>query len=362
MRHGLSGIGRFGTLAALAAVLPGCIPAGAVRADDAQLRPPGGYRGPSPANQVQGDGVTALPGARPAWEAKPVTPNAVTVKDGSYTVQSGDTLRAIGARTGAGSEAIARANNLVAPYVIHPGDRLTIPGGRYHRVNAGETGIAIARAYGVPWGDIVTANGLQPPYILRVDQRVLIPGAGDGGALAGDARRATLQLDIDSIVTGGEPAVGGRDKPVSGSPSSTRMLSSTTALAPPARFNGRFQWPVRGTVVTKFGPAGTGVVNTGLKIAVPLDTPIQASADGVVAYVGSDIPSLGGIIIVKHDATWSSVYGHASQLLVSRGQSVKRGQVIALSGDSGFADRPEVHFEIRKGRTPVDPLAELPPR
>lgn len=364
MKSNLSGIGRGALIVTAAASLSGCIPPGAVRADDAQGRAPGGYRGPSPANQVQGDGVTALPGAPPAWEAKPVTPNAVTAKDGRYIVQSGDTLRAIGARTGAGSEAIARANALAAPFVIHPGDTLTIPGGRYHRVNAGETGIAIARAYGVPWGDIVTANALEPPYTLRVDQRVLIPGAGSGGGATsgGDTRHAGLQLDIDSIVSGGEPAVGGRDKPVSGSPSSARVLSSTTAVAPPAHFNGRFAWPVRGTVVAKFGPGGTGVVNDGLKIAVPLDTPIQASADGVVAYVGSGIPGLGGIVILKHDNTWSSVYGHASQLLVSRGQSVKRGQVIALSGDSGFADRPEVHFEIRKGRTPVDPLAELPPR
>ena len=61
-------------------------------------------------------------------------------------------------------------------------------------------------------------------------------------------------------------------------------------------------------------------------------------------------------------STFTTVYGHAGQLLVQRGQSVKKGQMIALSGNSGFADRPEVHFEMRKGRSAIDPVPRLPPR
>ena len=86
----------------------------------------------------------------------------------------------------------------------------------------------------------------------------------------------------------------------------------------------------------------------------------DAAADGVVAYVGDGIAALGGLVIIKHGGGWTSVYGHASKLLVQRGQSVKRGQTVALSGDTGFADRPELHFELRKGRTPVDPTSQLP--
>ena len=132
--------------------------------------------------------------------------------------------------------------------------------------------------------------------------------------------------------------------------------------AAPDRLSSAFQWPVRGSVVKRFGPGASGERNDGIKIAVPLDTPVLAAADGVVAYVGSDIPALGGLVILRHGEGWTSVYGHASQLLVRRGQSVKKGQMIALSGNSGFADRPEVHFELRQGRTPVDPVPRLPAR
>jgi lipoprotein NlpD len=138
------------------------------------------------------------------------------------------------------------------------------------------------------------------------------------------------------------------------------VLPATTPVAEPARLRGAFVWPVRGKLVGRFGPGASGERNNGIKIAVPLDTPIKAAADGVVAYAGEEIAALGGLVIVKHGDGWTTVYGHASKLLVRRGQAVKRGQTIAESGDSGFADRPELHFEMRKGRTPVNPLPQLP--
>ena len=87
-----------------------------------------------------------------------------------------------------------------------------------------------------------------------------------------------------------------------------------------------------------------------------------AAADGVVAYAGSDVAAFGGLVILKHGGNLTTVYGHASQLLVTRGQAVKKGQTVALSGNSGFADRPELHFEVRQGRTPVNPSGYLPSR
>ncbi|WP_343519195.1 M23 family metallopeptidase [Sphingomonas sp.] len=304
--------------------------------------------------------VVALPAPPPAWEARPVTSDARTVAASTYVVQPGDTLRGIANRTGAGSEAIARANGLERPFVIRAGQRLTIPGGRYHLVRAGETGIAIARAYGVAWDQIIAANELTDPYILRVGQRVLIPGAERPRTR--EERAAAFRIDIDDIVTGGQPAIPERARPARATASSARVLPATTPVAPPATApSGRFQWPVRGSIVRRFGPVASGERSDGLKIAVPLDTPVLAAADGTVAYVGGDIPSLGGLVILQHGGGWTTVYGHAGQLLVQRGQSVKRGQMIALSGDSG-TNRAQLHFEMRQGRTPVDPIPRLPAR
>ncbi len=305
------------------------------------------------------DEVSILPAPRPAWEARPVTPDADDVADGSYLVWPGDPLRRVPERTGARAEAIARANRLDAPFTVRAGARLRIPGGRYHLVRQGQSGIAIARAYGVEWSRIVAANDLAEPYILRVGQRVVIPGSA-GEAPSRADRAAAFKLDIDDIITGGEPAPAPRQQPVRPATSAARVLPPSAVVVAPTRLTGgAFLWPVDGRVVKRFGPGASGERNDGIKIAVRAGTPIHAVADGVVAYVGDGIAALGGLVIVKHGGGWTSVYGHASKLLVQRGQSVKRGQTIALSGDTGFADQPEVHFELRKGRVPVDPQTQL---
>lgn len=301
----------------------------------------------------------ALPAPRPAWEARPVTPDARTIAESGYVVQPGDTLRRVSERTGAGSEAIARANAIAPPFVIRAGQRLVIPAGRFHLVRQGETGIAIARAYGVEWSRIVGANELAEPYVLRVGQRIDIPGASSGTSSRAE-RAAAFRLDIDDILTGGEPALAADQTPARATPTPNRVLPVTAAVSAPTRLRTGWAWPVDGRVVRRFGPGASGERLNGIKIAVPLGTPVKAAADGVVAYVGSGIAALGGIVIVKHGEGWSSVYGHASKLLVQRGQSVKRGQPLALAGTTGQADRPEVHFELRRGRVPVDPIGQLP--
>ena len=354
------------------ASLAGCIPAGrgpapgsgggtytepTVARPDLPARQPDEARSRPPRRD---DKVEQLPAPRPAWEARRVRADAQDIADQTYTVRPGDTIRSIANRLGAGSEAIARANNLSAPFVIRAGERLRIPGGRYHLVRAGETGIAIARAYGVEWSGIVSANDLTEPYILRTGMRVLIPGADRPRSAA--ERAAAFSLDIDDILTGGEPALAANKAPAKPVASSRRVLPATAAVAPPVAAPGRFVWPIDGKVVTRFGRGRTGERSDGIEIAAPVDTPIRAAADGTVAYVGDSIAALGGLVIVKHGGTWTSIYGHASSLKVQRGQAVKRGQVIALSGDTGFSDRPQLHFELRRGRTPVDPLGELPKR
>ncbi|MEO5939216.1 MAG: M23 family metallopeptidase [Sphingomonas sp.] len=343
----------------------GCIPVGADYGPSDAGGPQIDYPAP-PRDRYEpqrtDEDVPAPPSAPPAWVAQPVTPDARTIPSSTYIVQPGDTLRGVAEHLGAGSENIAEANDLTAPFTIRPGQRLIVPGGRYHFVRPGQSGIAIARAYGVKWADIVAANGLAEPYVLRSGRRILIPGGTRPQTLA--ERAAAFKIDLGDIATGGgEPAIREGDRAPRAATMVRAPLPSTVPIAAPGTLNGPFFWPVStGNVVKRFGAGASGERNDGINIAVPIGTSIKAVADGVVIYTATGVPGLGGLVMVKHGDGWTSVYGHASRILVQRGQAVKRGQSLALSGDTGLADRPELHFELRKGRTPVDPLSKLPTR
>lgn len=349
---------RMITLVFLIFGLSGCIPqTDYARPSDAALPAAADNDPPLPRPQ---DEVPAPRSAPPAWEARPVTADARIIAESNYIVQPGDTLRGIADRTGSGSEIIAKANGIAAPFMIRTGQQLRIPGGRYHLVRPGESGIAIARAYGVRWADIVAANDLFEPFVLRSGRRILIPGGARPPQTLAE-RAAAFKIDLGDIATGGgEPAIPDNVRPVRPAPSVRRPLPSTAAVGAPAPLSGPFLWPVAsGNIIRRFGSGASGERNDGIKIAVPVGTPIRAAADGVVIYTTDSIAGLGGLVMVRHGDGWTSVYGHASRILVTRGQAVKRGQTIALSGETGFADRPELHFELRKGRTPVDPLSQL---
>lgn len=346
------------TILLLTAPLAACIPASA---------PPQRPAAPAsaataPAAPLAYDDVTGGD-VQPTWTLKPVTTNAATVAATSYTVRPGDTLRAIGEMTRAGSEAIAMENDLAPPYTLVPGQRLRIPAGLYHRVAAGETGIGIASAYGADWGEIVTINALSEPYILRVGQRLRLPAEARSlpkKEVDIAARAAAFTLDIDDIATGSQPALAANKAPAAASAAPRRPV--TAAIATPAAFTGRFVWPLPGKVIARFGPLAPGKVSDGINIAAPAGTPIHATANGVVSYAGDQIAVYGGLILIDHGSGWVSAYGHAQQIDVRRGQAVKAGDVIGLAGASGQVQTPQLHFQLRKNRIPVDPLKQLPAR
>ena len=120
-----------------------------------------------------------------------------------------------------------------------------------------------------------------------------------------------------------------------------------------------FRWPVRGKVITSYGAKTNGKANDGINLAVPEGTPVKAAEDGVVAYSGNELKGYGNLVLVRHSNGYVTAYAHASELLVKRGDTIKRGQVIAKSGQSGEVGSPQLHFEIRKGSQPVDPLQFL---
>jgi murein DD-endopeptidase MepM/ murein hydrolase activator NlpD len=112
---------------------------------------------------------------------------------------------------------------------------------------------------------------------------------------------------------------------------------------------------VRGRVISAFGGQSGGKKNDGIDIAVPEGTPVKAAENGVVIYAGDGLKDFGNTVLVRHEDGLVTVYGHASEIKVSRGETVRRGQEIARSGLSGNADAPKLHFEVRKNSTPVDP-------
>lgn len=117
-----------------------------------------------------------------------------------------------------------------------------------------------------------------------------------------------------------------------------------------------FRWPARGRVIAGFGANGG---NEGINIAVPEGTPVKAAEAGTVTYAGSEVKGYGNLVLIRHDNGYVSAYAHNGSLSVKRGEQVKRGQVIATSGQTGNVTSPQLHFEIRKGATPVDPMKHL---
>lgn len=303
--------------------------------------------------------AVAILEVEPVWTAQQVVANARTVAAAHYVVQPGDTLTGIGNRTGAGADMIARANGLTPPYPVRAGQRLNVPGGRYHMVSAGETGIAIAAAYGVQWRRVVDVNGLNEPYMLRRGQRLLLPDETPARAPSMEQRAAAFQIDIDDVLTGGQPAAAD-DAPVAVASTRPRPLPANVPMAQPGAFAGHFDWPVRGVILSRFGPGQSGAKNKGIDIAAPVGTPIHAAAGGIVAYAGTKVAVFGGLVLVSHGSGWVSAYGHASRVDVVRGQKVTKGQVIGLTGDTGYASQPKLHFELRQDRAPVDPASRLP--
>ncbi|BAU93204.1 peptidase M23 [Methylorubrum populi] len=116
-----------------------------------------------------------------------------------------------------------------------------------------------------------------------------------------------------------------------------------------------FRWPAKGRIINGYGSSG----NEGINIAVPEGTPVKAAEDGTVAYAGSDVKGYGKLVLVRHNNGYVSAYAHNGELDVRPGEKVKRGQTIAKSGATGNVTSPQLHFELRKGATPVDPMPHL---
>ncbi|MEZ5781299.1 MAG: peptidoglycan DD-metalloendopeptidase family protein [Rhizobiaceae bacterium] len=224
-----------------------------------------------------------------------------------------------------------------------------------YTVVAGDSLSKISRKTGVSVAALKSANGLSHGNIKIGQTLSLKPGA---------SVVAKSPAVDESVKTASIPAA---EK----TPSAAKVNEYTPpkkavedaaresdAVAPESTGIGRMRWPVRGKVVSGYG-SRNGTRNDGIDISVPSGTPVKAAENGVVIYAGNGLKEFGNTVLVRHDNGLVTVYGHASTLKVQRGQKVKRGEEIAESGMSGNAKSPQLHFEVRKDSSPVDPSTYL---
>ncbi len=355
-----------------------------------------------------------------AAHAQP-TPAAATSTGGQITVQPGDTVYGLSRRFNVPVGTLLAANGLPENVSLKTGQKLVVPGfggkagntqaqpkvasaepehtlklpdaqgpkvppppvkagsemvslpqppkaapatpGTY-KVAQGDTLSKIARKTGVGIAALKAANKIDDG-VLSVGQTLVVPAAGSATIVA-----SAPAAKVDQVTTGATaPAV----KPGAVAKSDHAAAAATppkkaekviddaekdAAAAPDATGIGRMRWPVRGRVISGFGSGG-GKNGDGIDIAVPEGTPVKAAENGVVIYAGDGLKEFGNTVLVRHEDGLVTVYGHASELKVARGDKVKRGQEIAVSGMSGTTDTPKLHFEVRKNSSPVDPKTYL---
>ncbi len=357
---------------------------------------------PTGGSGVSGGGrglASYSPPARPIEATGTVAPRSVAATHGfgqggtTIIVGTSDTLEILSRRYNVSAAAIMEANGYKGPRALSPGQKLIIPhpaasvaaapalaapvskpvamaiaAPSVHVVNHGDTLLSIARRNHVPVAELAKANKLEPSSKLRLGMKLTVPGAKTAAA-------APVAQPV--AVAAAQPAV-------ASPPPATKMAAATTvpqqtahlaqattkiedapAAETPIKASEAtgalptFRWPVRGKVITAYGAKANGKANDGINLAVPEGTPVKAAEDGVVAYSGNELKGYGNLVLVRHSNGYVTAYAHASELLVKRGDTIKRGQVIAKSGQSGEVGSPQLHFEIRKGSSPVDPLQFL---
>jgi murein DD-endopeptidase MepM/ murein hydrolase activator NlpD len=247
---------------------------------------------------------------------------------------------------------LIEANNLTPPYVLTPGRMLLVPHANFYTVQRGDTLYGISREFGIDIYTLAQANAIPAPYRIDAGRRLRIPRDADlpSPALA----RATGPVTHTALVIAQPPAN-----------SNTTTLPRTpvhdpAVPAPPPRTGHTFAWPVRGEMISAYGAKPGGLHNDGINIAVRRGTDVHAAESGVVVYVGNELRGYGKLVLIRHADGWLTAYAHNDELLVHRGETVRRGQVISRSGSSGVAS-PQLHFEIRHGVQAVDPVPYLAP-
>jgi murein DD-endopeptidase MepM/ murein hydrolase activator NlpD len=320
----------------------------------------------------------------------------VANQSGQVRIEPGMTLYSVARANGMTVAELASANGISAPYAVHTGQMITVPGkgqvakaqagyqtavakpepyqapkqmaGSGHTVRPGETLFSLGRTYGVSPYAIADLNRLPHTATLQTGQVVEIPG-GQGGARIATAKPAVPAITTSETIATKDVSRIDAPQPVTAeeiplaSPTEPGVQSAEAPAPQPAAEpgTGGMRWPVKGKVISEFGSKPNGLRNEGINIAVPEGTSVRAADSGIVAYAGNELKGYGNLVLIRHEGGWVTAYAHNKELFVQRGDTVKRGDVIAKAGQTGSVSTPQLHFEVRKGATAMDPMKFLGP-
>ena len=256
----------------------------------------------------------------------------VARSSGAYTVKSGESFRDIARKLGVDAARLADVNGITDTGSLRPGEVLIVPVQSAASVHKHAVKKRVASETGLKVRAVKT-------------KKIRMASLKQDGLSMTDAGGATFSK---MTTVRRKPAKKTPNKKASRRPSGKHSSSKTSIAS--------FRWPVRGRIISRFGSRGDGTHNDGVNLAVPAGTKVKAAKEGVVAYAGSELKGYGKLVLIRHSNGWVSAYAHNQEIMVKRGQHIKRGQVISRAGKTGSVTQPQVHFELRKGSRPVDPM------
>ncbi|HVY18910.1 MAG TPA: peptidoglycan DD-metalloendopeptidase family protein [Bauldia sp.] len=276
---------------------------------------------------------------------KPPPQQTIATGAATYTVQAGETLFGVARKTGMTPMELANLNGIGTDTQLQVGQTLRLKSGA-----------------------MVASNDTKPTQLgappKPLGQLVVNKDAGTTTAVATTEPKLRLTSPAETAATGQLVANAPKIPVVPAMPDATPTDVKATAdiddAADAASADGKsFRWPVRGRIISGFGSKPNGEKNDGINLAVPEGTSVKAVEAGTVIYAGNELAGYGNLILIRHADGWVSAYAHNKDLLVKRGDTIRRGQTIAHAGMTGSVTAPQVHFELRKGAKPVNPLDYL---
>ncbi|MGC6535251.1 MAG: peptidoglycan DD-metalloendopeptidase family protein [Parvibaculales bacterium] len=263
--------------------------------------------------------------------------------NGLVTVGKGETYYKLSLRYKVPLRALLEINEARPPYTLSPGDRVKVPMQAFYEVQPKDTLYSISRRYETDVATLASLNGLAEPYAISVGQKLQVPG-----------KRQNIAKPKRQVSRAKPTPTARQEQPSRPILKRTKPVKKASLPQAPRRV-GRFQVPLKGPIISGYGPKEGGLHNDGINIAARTGTPIKAAENGVVVYAGNELRGYGNLLLLRHSDGWVSAYAHISNFRVKPGDRVKQGQTIAEVGQTGNVDRPQLHFELRKGTRAVNP-------